>query len=56
LGGIGRSNKYWLLPGKLNGALLVNLSPTLSLSDSNSTPHPRDIIPGMLVDIKEKMQ
>jgi len=55
LGGIGRSNKYWLLPGQLSGALLDDFSPTLSLSDSNSTPHPRDIIPGMLVDIKKKL-
>ena len=55
LGGIGRSNQYWLLPGKLSGALLDDLSPTLSLSNSNSTPHPWDIIPGVLVDIKKSL-
>jgi len=53
--GIGRSNQYWLLPGKLSGALLDDLSPTLSLSNSNSTPHPWDIIPGVLVDIKKSL-
>lgn len=55
LGGIGRSNQYWILPGKFSGALLDDLSQTLSLSDSNSAPHPRDIIPAVLVDIKKNL-
>ncbi len=55
LGGIGRSNQYWLLPGKLSGALLDDLSPTLSLYNSHSTPHPWDIVPGVLVDIKKNL-
>ncbi|GAF82743.1 unnamed protein product, partial [marine sediment metagenome] len=37
------------------GALLDDLSPTLSISNSNSTPHPWDIIPGVLVDIKKSL-
>jgi len=53
--GIGRSNQYWLLPGKCSGELLDDLSPTLSLSNSNSTPHPWDIVPGVLVDIKKSL-
>jgi len=40
LGRIGRSNQYWLLPDKRSGALLDNLSPTLPLSNSNSTSPP----------------
>lgn len=55
LGRIGRSDQYWLLPDKLSGALLDDLSPTLSLSNSNSTPHPWDIILGVLVDIKKSL-
>jgi len=55
LGGIRWSNQYWLLPGKFSGALLDDLSPTLSLSNSSSTPHSRNIVPGVLVDIKKSL-
>ena len=55
LGGIRRSNQYRLLPGKRSGALLGNLSPTLSLSSSNIASHSWDIVPGMLVDIKKRL-
>jgi hypothetical protein len=56
LGRIRRSAQYRLLPGKLSGTLLDDLSPTLSLYNSHSAPHPRDIVPGVLVEIKKSLK
>ena len=55
LGRIRRSNQYRLLPGQLSGALLVNLSPTLSLFNRHNALHSWDIVPGVLVDIKKNL-